>query len=577
METAPPIPLARLETVADAILGCYDEYSRRFWEITARAADLFLARDWPAVMRDGRARLALYRVAVDDANRRAAADLGDACRYVATWLAVKERYAAAMEGRYDADIAETFFNSVSRRFLFGDVGRIKFQDEEAGLPPYPGAREELVREYRYEPRIESLLRKVLDDCPIAGAFEDPDRDGALTAERIVHFLRENLQSERFDRIEMVRPVFYRNKAAFLIGRVRVDTLQIPLVLLLRNRESGVHVHTVLIEEAKAGRLFSNTRSSFLVDARPHRELVSFLWSPLPEKQEFEFYAGMGHFNHARTKLYDELFHHLERTGERFHTAPGARGKVMIVFSLPTFPMVFKVIRDVFDPPKTVTRDDVLRKYAFVRVADRAGRMLDALTFGDMRFRAEQFDDAILAELLSSAPSVVARDADRVTIRHLYAQRQVTPLPELFRSSRNIHLQRDAIVDWGYLIKDLASVNIFLGDYLLKNFGLTSYGRVVSFDYDELELLTTQNFRRWPRARNEEEELTGDHIESMVVADDDVFPEQFEKLLGIPLYLMPAFRASHADLFTPAYYRGLQERLRADEVIDISSAIEGNLA
>ena len=542
----------------------FASYADRFRGLTQRALGRFEKREWAEVVTEARERLGLYRAAVEEAEQSLREVIDDA-RQPEVWVDIKASYARRLGEAYDRDLAQTFFNSVSRRFLYGGVSAVKFETRDAP----EGDDREIQRSYSGP--LEESVRRILDDFDLKAPWEDRERDIRRISDRVREFLTDVLLSERHDRLEVLPRLFFRNKAVFVIGRVLIDRVVIPLVLQLRHGERGVYVHSVLLEEAKAGRLFSNTRSNFHVATERHRALIGFLKSIFPGKHEFEFYAGIGHFHHARSKLYDELFRHLEESGERFQSAPGARGKVMIVFSLPGFPMVFKVIRDRPEPPKTVTRRDVITRYQFVRLADRAGRMLDALTFGDMQFHRDQFDAAILQELLAEAPSTVVAEGDRISIRHLYAQRQVTPLPEFFRTEKNLRHHRDAIIDLGYLIKDLATVNIFLGDYLLKNFGITSYGRVVSYDYDELDLLTSQNFRAWPTARNEEEEFLGGHVESMVVADTDVFPVEFERLLGIPRYLMPAFESVHADLFGPEYYRDIQARLRADEVIDITSA------
>ena len=86
----------------------------------------------------------------------------------------------------------------------------------------------------------------------------------------------------------------------------------------------------------------------------------------------------------------------------------------------------------------------------------------------------------------------------LVIQHVYIERRMIPL--------NIYLQEagpeqmaHAVVEYGNAIKDLVSANIFPGDMLWKNFGVTRHGKVVFYDYDEIEYITDCNFRRVPAA------------------------------------------------------------------------------
>jgi hypothetical protein len=58
----------------------------------------------------------------------------------------------------------------------------------------------------------------------------------------------------------------------------------------------------------------------------------------------------------------------------------------------------------------------------------------------------------------------------------------------------------AIIDYGNALRDLAASNVFPGDLLLKNFGVTSHGRVIFYDYDELCLVSDCVFRDLPAGR-----------------------------------------------------------------------------
>jgi isocitrate dehydrogenase kinase/phosphatase len=238
---------------------------------------------------------------------------------------------------------------------------------------------------------------------------------------------------------------------------------------------------------------------------------------------------------------------------------------MIVFTLPSLDVVFKVIRDRFPPPKTVTRQEVMQKYALVFRHDRAGRLVDAQEYEHLVLDRARFSPDLLDELLREAGETVRVDGDRVTLRHVYAERRVTPL-NLFIRERDEWTARDAILDYGQSIRDLAATNTFPGDLLLKNFGVTRTGRVIFYDYDELCLVTDCNFREIPRARDDGEETSGEPW--FYVGEDDVFPEEFLRFLGLPERLGGAFVATHGEILTAAFWRRMQGRHRAGEIVDI---------
>ena len=107
---------------------------------------------------------------------------------------------------------------------------------------------------------------------------------------------------------------------------------------------------------------------------------------------------------------------------------------------------------------------------------------------------------------------------------------MTPL-DIYLQQATPEEANQAIIDYGQAIKDLAVTNIFTGDMLLKNFGVTRHGRLVFYDYDELRPLTDCNFRKFPQAMSYEDELAAEpwfHI-----GEDDVFPEEFLRFMGLP--------------------------------------------
>jgi isocitrate dehydrogenase kinase/phosphatase len=364
---------------------------------------------------------------------------------------------------------------------------------------------------------------------------------------------------------VLRPVFFRNKGAYVVGRIRRASGDVPLVLPVLNDANGLWLDAVLLTPTDASVVFSFTRSYFHVDADAPQDVLSFLRAILPQKRLSELYIAIGEHKHGKTLLYREIMDHLARTGERFQPARGDRGMVMIVFTLPTLDVVFKVIRDRFAFPKSTSRAEVMQKYQLVFRHDRAGRLVDAQEFEHLVFERDQLAPEVLAELLGEAGATAHESGSQLVIEHLYAERRVEPL-NLFIRAHDEWTARQAVLDYGQSIRDLAATNTFPGDLLLKNFGVTRSGRVVFYDYDELCLVTECRFRDLPPPRDDAEETSGEAW--FYVADNDVFPEEFIRFLGMPERLRDAFVAAHGEVLTAAFWRAVQERHRAGEIADI---------
>lgn len=233
--------------------------------------------------------------------------------------------------------------------------------------------------------------------------------------------------------------------------------------------------------------------------------------------------------------------------------------VMLVFTLPSFPWVFKVIRDEFPPPKQITRDEVQAKYLLVKYHDRVGRLPDAMEYSDVLFPTDRMDPTVVAELERSCARSIERDGSRLVVKHLYLERRMTPL-DLFLQHADPLQRYQAVREFGFAIRDLAEANIFPGDLLLKNFGLTGRGRVVFYDYDEISLLTEVSFRRLPSARDEAEESSAEPW--FHVGARDVFPEEFLRFLFPPGRLRDLFVEMHGDLLDPAWWIARQAEIRS---------------
>ncbi|MBS0394042.1 MAG: bifunctional isocitrate dehydrogenase kinase/phosphatase, partial [Proteobacteria bacterium] len=373
------------------------------------------------------------------------------------------------------------------------------------------------------------------------------------------------ENRAVQQVEMIRPAFYQMTRAYLVGRVSGRDWHMPLVVALKNTERGVLVDAVMTRDADVSVLLSFTRSYFHVDLERVGKALLFLHQLMPHKPVSELFTVIGRAKQGKTERYRELFRHLQSAQDQFVLAPGERGLVMVVFTLPSFDVVFKLIRDRFPAQKNIVRDDVLRKYEFVFKHDRAGRLVDAQEFKRLRFPRRLFEPALLSELLSETAGSVHEDGDDLIIDHCYIERRMTPLNIYLREAGREDCAL-AVLEYGQAIRDLAYTNIFAGDLLLKNFGVTRNRRVIFYDYDELCLVTDCRFRELPAAQSDEDEMRGETW--YYVADNDVFPETFINFLGFDDEMREVFLKAHGEILTPDWWRAVQDRLHANEVIEV---------
>jgi len=562
---------------AALIRRSFEGYTDEFVAITKRARWRFQSEDWKGRHEDALERMDLYDRKLEEAAARLAGLLGVGLRDEAVWSAIKDRFGGAVRGRHDGELARTFFNSVTR-LIFSTVGvnrRIEFfhwhpRPVEVGLP------EAVVRTYAGGRETRLVIREILHDFRFSHAYEDIERDAASVAAEVDLHLWPAVGSRGEYRIEVVRSAFYRNKAAYLIGRIVAGGPPIPLVLPLYNAPSGVFVDTVLLSEPEVSKVFSFAFSSFHVLTDRHDLLIEFLASILPEKPVAELYISLGYNRHGKTELYRDLHRFVHRSRQSFVVAPGKEGAVMSVFTLPAYSYVFKVIKDrpcfvrsVAVTDKTVTRRDVMSQYAFVSRRDRVGRLVDTQEFENLRFRRARFEGALLRELLETAGEVVSVEDDHVVIRHLYVQRKVTPLPIFFEQERDPEALRRTILDFGTFLKDLAASGIFPSDlFNTWNYGVTRRGRVVLFDYDDVIPIEQASFAAKPRAWSESEELTPEE-DRIGASPLDFFVDEMRSYSGIPQRLKGVFEAVHADLFTVGFWEAVKATVSAGELVDIT--------
>jgi isocitrate dehydrogenase kinase/phosphatase len=547
---------------AAAVREAYGQLRDSFDAVTRRARERFEARDWHGILADSVERLGLYRHATDRALASLDAALGDRGRDHALWRVLKQAYMDLVATRGDRILSETFFNSVTRR-VFTTVGvdpEIEFVDLdfEPALPEEVAVHETLVHADA-RTLVAALLRRFS-----FRAWEDFERDVAAVAAEIERALVPRSEASPLA-VDFVPALFYRNQGAYLVARLRAGGRHRPLLLALLHPPEGVLVDAALVTENDAALVFSYTRSYFLVEVDHPAALVSFLRTLMPSKRSHELWTSLGFNKHGKTQLYRELLRHLAESDDAFVPARGQRGMVMAVFTLPSFDVVFKVIRDRIERPKETSREAVKQKYQLVFNRDRAGRLVDAQEFEHLEFDRARFAPEVLEELLDTAPSVVSLRDGRVAIRHLYTERRLTPLDVYLREAEPAAACR-AVLDYGRALRDLAATNIFPGDLLLKNFGVTRQGRVVFYDYDELALLTDCSFRELPGSRHDEDEMAGEPW--FYVGENDIFPEEFLPFIGLQDRLRDVFLEAHGELLAPRFWLDMQQRLRGSQLQEI---------
>ncbi len=552
----------RIATLAaNIIYEALNTYHASYKGITQRARLRFKNRDWQNMQRDAVERLRLYKDVVDHIERRIKYLLGGRAQNKQVWQHIKAIYSGTIAGNDDRELAETFFNSITRRIL-ATVGvdiKIEFVNTDFKSPPSQFSAA-VFHTYPAQESTADLIARILTDYPLMVPFQNAANDAAQVAAKIARHLHDLGFSGTIDRIEMVRNVFYRGMGAYLIGRIYADSQLVPLAIALLHPPDGIAVDAVLLDEDDVSILFSFTRSYFHVVVDRPRDLINFLGSILPRKRVAELYIAIGFAKHGKTEIYRELLDHLTACYEdRFDISPGKPGMVMIVFNMPDYDLVFKVIRARFKEPKNTTRREVMEKYDLVFRHDRAGRLVDAQSFEHLKFDACCFSERLLAELKQEAGSTVHIKNDHLIVNHAYVERRVTPL-DVFLARADDWEARKVVIDWGNTIKDLAISNIFPGDILHKNFGVTRHGRVVFYDYDELCPLTSCNIRKLPEAAGYDDEMASEPW--FYVDQNDVFPQEFRNFLGLPEPLQGVFLQHHADLFEVDFWLRAQQAIQA---------------
>lgn len=558
-------PVAR--DIALALVAGFDRHYRLFQTTSRRAKALFEQADWQGVQQLVRERIQYYDERVSETVTRLNTELHAALLDDEIWQQAKLYYIGLLTNHKQPELAETFFNSVFTRILHRDYFNNDFifirpaisteyieSDPPSYRSYYPGSS-----------GLRHVLRRIVADFGWQRPFAHLGCDLARVIRAVhEHFAARWPQAEASYQIQVLSSAFYRNKSAYIFGKVINGAQVYPFAVpVLHDADGRLYLDTVLLEAWRIGVLFSFSRAYFLVDMDVPSAYVQFLRSMLPTKTKAELYTMLGLQKQGKNTFYRDFMQHLQHSRDPFTVAPGIRGLVMLVFTLPSYPYVFKLIKDVFGGPKDMDRDTVKRKYQLVKRHDRVGRMADTLEFSNVAFPKARFTPALLDELRQQAALSLEEGEDTVVIRHLYIERRMKPL-NLYLMQCDAAEKERVVREYGDAIKDLATANIFPGDMLFKNFGVTRYGRVIFYDYDEIEYMTDCNFRRIPPAPNPDMELSGEVW--YPVARGDVFPEEFATfLLGDPA-IRRTFLHYHRDLLDVGFWQQRQQRIR-DGIIE----------
>ncbi|HVC87733.1 MAG TPA: bifunctional isocitrate dehydrogenase kinase/phosphatase [Gaiellaceae bacterium] len=560
-------PEGAAQQIAAVLIEGFDKHYRLFRATSAHAKELFEAAAWTEQQHAVQERVRFYDDRVRECTDRLRREFDVEALSAEVWRDVKLYYIGLLVEHSQPELAETFFNSVITRIL-----RNTYHDNDLIFVRAAISTEYIESDppiYRsYYPKVDGeheCFTRLFRDFGWSRPFADLDRDVGLLLSSLANrpggpwtHLEPNYQ------IQVLNSAFYRNKAAYVFGKLVNGHDELPFVVaVLNDAANGLEVDAILLEPQQINLLFSLSRAYFMVDMEVPSGYVEFLRSMTPLRAGSELYTMLGLGKQGKTLFFRELLRHLHHSLDQFVEAPGIRGQVMLVFTLPSYPYVFKLIRDSFGFGKDTDRETIRSKFTMVKHVDRVGRLADTLEFVDLALPRERFSAKLLAELHELAPSMIS-DGDPLVIHHCYVERRMVPL--------NIYLDRaspreleSAVIDYGNAIRDLVAANIFPGDMLWRNFGVTSYGRVVFYDYDEIEYLRDVNFRQIPPAGDEQSELAAEPWYG--VLRNDVFPEEFATFLLSDPRLREIFLRHHAELLEPAFWQAAQRRIESGELLD----------
>ena len=551
------------QQLVDKIIHGFVSYMDSFNNLTRKAPIYFRERNWDAMQRTHRSRLRLYKDQVREVVSSCRAILHDAVGDRQTWTAAKKAFSLQINCRNDQELAESFFNSVIRKAVPNLAVDEQLMFVYANYNHCRIHQDNLFNNYPQEWGLERIFRKMLEDFDFGVPFSNKEECIRFLVKGVKDVILSRYSPSEETSVQVLKPVFYRNKAAYLIGRTFIGNKWMPFIIPLLHNAKGIYVDTLIFDPNIMSGIFSFTRSYFMAEIKIPSQVIAFLNSVISAKKIHELYNAIGFNKHGKTEFYRDFLNHLHSSDDQFVLASGIKGMVMTVFTLPSYNIVFKMIKDHFDPPKNMTRQQVKEKYKLVSLHDRVGRMADTHEFEYFHLPLPRIHPALLKELKNTVNSLIEIAEDTLIIKHVYTERRMTPL-NIYLESCSTEEAKHAVEEYGNAILQLAQANIFPGDMMTKNFGVTRQRRVVFYDYDEIEFLTDMNFREKPKAETFEQIYASEPWYD--IGPHDVFPEDFMRFMIGRADVKDHFFNFHKNLFDPAYWKNIQQRIRSGELI-----------
>ena len=476
------------ESIAKLILEGFERHYSVFRANSRKAKEKFENGDYAAIRELLSERISYYDQRVRETSESLEKKFGQKIKKDVIWPDVKKAFIMLLTDHKQPELAESFFNSITTQLL----DRIYFKNSYLFVRPaisteYLDSKSSSYNVYYpLKQGIKNTLGKIILDIGLSSAWEDIKRDTHALLRKALKNLKRPFRPTKDLQIHILKSLFFRNKGAYLIGRLVMDGDPMGFAVpILRSKNGFLFLDTIIFENENLTLLFSFSRAYFMVDMEVPAAYVSFLKSLMPSKPTSEIYTMLGLQKQGKTLFYRDLLQHLNNSTDKFTIADGIKGLVMLVFTLPSFPYVFKIIKDLRD--KEVTREHITNRYQLVKHHDRVGRMADTWEYSNVDFPLERFEQELLEGLRKYAPSMLEQVEDRIIIKHVYIERRMTPL-NIFLENASDGSLNTAMKEYGNALKELISANIFPGDLLYKNFGLTKNGRVVFYDYDEIQYI-----------------------------------------------------------------------------------------
>ena len=555
---------ARIQLTAAWILGVFDDFYAEFMRLTWTAKAAFESRDHPTAVANARRRLGLYNATVYPLADDLQSVFPQLKAHEPLWRQVEAVYRAMVDGRYEADLALAYLHSAQRRVHHGEWKPVEYglRGSHRVVPPAGAVSEYFPCSWPVAPLV---IQRALQVAGLAIGFCDAARDSEHIARRVNDVLAERAGAG-LRGIEMLRAGFFRNRGAYLLGRLVLKGAEVkPCVIALVNTPDGLRAEALLHAVPHVHNLCSSTEAPFQVTNRHYHELSAFLHSIMPSRPLGLHYSTIGYYHFSKVAVMNEVRRRLVHDRERLAVAPGSPGTVTIAFTSPQLDYVLKVIRDQPTSGYKWDRfegvDAVLAKYKRVHEINRTGSMLDNIVYYNLRLEHAWFESELAEELLQAAGNSVQRQGRALVFKYLIAQRKLTPLNVFLGTASGQKAER-AMINLGFCIRNNAAANVFNKDFDARNYGVSRYLKIYLYDYDAVEALTDVKVRTNRDRCEGEEEVPGWFFEPGVV----FLPEEIEAGLRVrSRTLRHAFRAAHAELMTVQYWEGLQQALRAGEV------------